>query len=190
MQTASAARAPAVQLDYIVPSSRSPPKLEWTRHYWYVMFAAAMQASDTATDADAALLVQFFASLQVALCCPKCREHYRTNFARSPYTAAHAKDLDKSVAWVRALRFAIEDQIAEAKRAAAVAAGNAFPAQSNSARTCTPAYPGAVFTGARTSLHQQLDAAIAHSVATIRDRGDEEPCACTLGGRQYKPPAW
>ena len=176
----SAADDPTGTTDYLVPTCKSPPKREWTRHYWYVMFAAAMQASPTLSEEDADLLVQSFRALRVTLCCPKCREHYKANWAACPYTAVEARDPEKSMAWVRNLRFRIEDSIKQASKPAAARP----PPQS----ACLPAFPGTLYPVP--PARQQLDDAIATSLRVMREQGDKEVCACTLGGRTYKPPTW
>lgn len=176
-----AAATPEAATDYLVPTCKSPPKREWTRHYWYVMFAAAMQASAGLSDEDVTLLVQSFSALRVTLCCPKCREHYKANFAACPYTAVEARDPEKSMAWVRNLRFRIEDSIKQA-----ATQPPAVPPRTS--LSCLPTFPGTLFPV--TPSRQQLDDAIVTSLKAIKEQGDKEVCACTLGGRTYKPPTW
>ena len=185
--------AAVVQHDFLVPSSRSPPKREWTHHYWYVMFAAAMQARPDLPDDEAALLVQFFRSMQVALCCPTCKDHYKTNFSACPYKLGHAKDLSKSTQWVRNLRFTVEDQVLRAKSSGSGSGSGVAPTTPTAHASCVPPFPGAVFSGATascTKLHEQLDAALARSVSTIDTNGGAKECACNTGGRAYRPPLW
>ena len=140
-----------------------------------------MQASPSLSDEDATLLVQSFCALRVTLCCPQCREHYKASFAACPYTVVEARDPEKSMAWVRNLRFRIEDSIRQRMAQPPVAAPR--PAAS-----CLPSFPGTLFPV--TPSRQQLDNAIAASLKAMQEQGDKEVCACTLGGRTYKPPTW
>ena len=106
---------PTHQMDYLMPSSDRPPVWEWAGHSWYVLFAAAAQAGPKHKDPPA--LVAWMASLHAALPCGECAEHYRENWARAPYTQAHALDQATSKAWALNLRSAVDQQVA-ARRAA------------------------------------------------------------------------
>jgi hypothetical protein len=178
------------QIDFIVPSSDAPHKREWTAHYWYYIFAAGLQAKATLTDEEAALLVQSFRALEVTLCCPQCKAHFKEYFQSLPYTVAHARDVRASVAWIRALRLSIQTRL-EAENARAAADGTALD------RCVIPRFPGSVYPEQTSAAAQKktdltrLDAAIANALAgCAKHLTQTEPCKCALEGKTYDKPTW
>lgn len=174
------------QVDMIVPSSRYPLKTEWTRHYWYVLFASSMQASPELSDADADLLVCAFKALRITLCCPECKKHFAKHWELYPYTTEEARDPEKSMQWVHRLRQRI---------AAEVSAQRAQRTESlhppRGSMSCTPSYPGSVFSvDTEQEKEKRLQAGIAQGLREIAEHGDKAPCECTLGGKAYERPRW
>lgn len=108
-----------------VPSSNQPPIQEWAGHYWYVIRAMALQASEDLDDNEASHLVNFMASLAVGLPCPECRDHFIGDWLEDPYTLDHAKNHHLSMHWVEELRRKTDLRVLEKKRAAAGAGAGA-----------------------------------------------------------------
>jgi len=109
-----------------VPSSDSPQIYEWAGHYWYVLRASALQASETISDENAALLVQAFETYAVTLPCPECRAHYASDWAVHPYTATHARSALASMKWVEDLRLRIEGRKKAEQKSPAVPFARAY----------------------------------------------------------------
>ena len=179
------------QIDFIVPSSDAPHKREWSTHYWYVMFASALQASDKFTDEQADLLVQSFRSLQVSLCCPTCRTHYIAYFSERPYTVEHARDAEKSVAWVKDLRLFIQNRLRTNEAAQITDALNTMREQ----KICTlPKYPGNLYKQQETQDKidkERLERAIVSALHLREDNAKlTEPCACATEDMKFAEPTW
>jgi hypothetical protein len=100
--------AAARQRHIAVPSSNSPPINEWCHPFWYVLRAAALQASPKLTDAQAALLIAHFESYKVVTPCVECSTNYATDWETFPFTAAEARSADAAMRWVEDLRLRIE----------------------------------------------------------------------------------
>jgi len=182
------------QIDFIVPSSKSPHQREWSLHYWYFMFAAGLQADPSLTDEDADMLIHTFRGLQVTLCCQQCKVHYKTYFDKTPYTMREAKNRALSMQWIRDLRLSIQARV-DADRAAAKTAVNEEESHAPMLQTCTsPLFPGKVYekqaclTLQRRTDTDRLDRAIAAAISG--DAGKTEPCDCTLQSQKYEVPKW
>jgi hypothetical protein len=178
------------QIDYIVPSSDAPHKREWTAHYWYYIFAAGLQAKSTLTDDEAELLVLSFKALEVTLCCPQCKAHFKEYFKATPYTVAHARDTRATLAWIRELRLSIQNRL-EAATARAANDGT------NLDRCVVPRFPGSVYPEQVSAAAQKkadiarLDAAIANALdGCAKHLKQTAPCNCALEGKTYDKPTW
>lgn len=169
--------------DPCVPTSNQPPKPEWTCHYWYVLRSFALQARHDLDDADAAELVALFANLSSGLPCPKCKTHYRENWAVEPYTLAHAKDPAKGMEWIGALRLRIKEQIKvdDLKEAG----GRAETVPPKKYRSCVPRPPKLTYTAMEskrgltdvaTDMERKAHQSALAKTAENRKRGD---CGCS-----------
>jgi hypothetical protein len=182
--------SPMSQIDFIVPSSDAPHKREWTAHYWYYIFAAGLQAKATLTDGEAELLVQSFRALEVTLCCPQCKAHFKEYFQKTPYTVAHARDTRASLAWIRNLRVSIQNRL---EAASARALGDAVDVD----QCVIPRFPGSVYPEQVPAAVQKktdlarLDAAIANALeGCAKHLKQTAPCNCALEGKTYDKPTW
>ena len=113
------------QLHAMVPSSPAPPIPEWAGHFWYVLRCGALQARAEASDEDVTALVAWFHAFRVTTPCPDCRKHYADDWERWPFTADHAHDPVKAMAWVEDLRARIQGRKAGASSAVASASATA-----------------------------------------------------------------
>ncbi len=183
------------QIDFIVPSSDTPRKREWSIHYWYVMFASALQADEKMSDEDAELLIQSFRSLQVSLCCPTCRTHYRTYFAETPYTPEHARNVVLSVEWVKTLRLFIQNRVRKEETARNGDIEHRF--KTDNGGCSLPGYPGVLFKQQTCIEYQdaedleRLNRAIHKALVEKAENATRgEPCACAMEDMQFEPPKW
>lgn len=178
------------QIDFIVPSSDAPHKREWTAHYWYYIFAAGLQAKPTLTDEEAALLVQSFRALEVTLCCPQCKAHFKEYFQTVPYTMTHARNVRASMDWIRALRLSIQNRLE-------AASARALDKETSLDRCAIPRFPGSVYPEQTSAAVQKkrdltrLDAAIASALdGCAKHLTQAAPCNCALEGKMYNKPTW
>lgn len=186
----------------LVPSSNAPPKREWTVHYWYVLFAGALQARKDLPDDQAERLVNWVKAFDVALCCDDCKLHYRAAFDDHPFTVREARDPVAATQWLVRLRRSIERRLDAATAAASskTPQTQAMPSEPGgwATRLTTgtarflPAFPGKVWASqdARREEHDALDAALAAALEASATNRANGTCACSGNPVPPPPPTW
>jgi hypothetical protein len=154
------------------------------------MRCIALQASPSLSDDDANALVILFSNMGAGLPCIICKEHYKTNIARSPYTIAHARDRKLGMQWIQDLRQAIRDQIEQdnADKEKEVVQ-EAVPDVPHSTFLVRPMFPELLI-GYRACHFQEEkireeERLILEAIQNSNDNDGKRVCPCTLTGKSY-----
>ena len=179
----------------IIPKSNAPPVAEWALHYWYTLFAASLQANEMLTGKEVKTLINWFKGFTVALCCDKCRHHYKAHWTRHPYGKMEARNVTKSINWVMDLRMTIQQQKSQEAAAASASTANSKVSNAPSADTkvkyCSgiPEFPGIVYPHVCKFEKEKIEIQQALN-ATAINRLKQEECKCAMKPREYKAPTW